>query len=495
MKLAAKISLALLLCVAVLLFQAARAHTEDATLQFANDMVEDAVGTARLLRPTVARAWRTEGKAAALYLIQYTNETLKTEAVASKMRVRWVWLSADTPDATKPRVALEKLSELSTGHEVSQSIVDDAGAARLYTYVPVNVGIDGEPPGALEVSESLTPITRFREASERRTRRAALTLGGVATVVIALVGFLVVGRPVRELTNTAGEIGDGNLGARAAVRGRDELGTLAKSINSMAARLEAGREEAEKQTEARIAVLKQLRHADRLKSVGTFASGIAHELGTPLAVVSGRARLIAEGTVSGEEVVKYAESIAAQSDKMATIIRGLLDFARQRNVTMTTRNLGEFVRETMNLLTPMARSKNVTFELVQEANDLELNVDGVQLQQVLTNLVVNAIDAMSEGGQITIRTGLRMAAPPPEHGGTPGDFVYLDVIDEGDGIKPDDLVQLFEPFFTTKPVGRGTGLGLAVSHGIIAEHSGWIEAASEVGHGSRFSVYLPQFRE
>jgi signal transduction histidine kinase len=225
--------------------------------------------------------------------------------------------------------------------------------------------------------------------------------------------------------------------------------------------------------------------------VGTFAAGIAHELGTQLAVIAGRAALIADGTVSGDAVPKCAESIVNQSAKVTKIIRGLLDFARRRSATMAPKNLAELVGETLALLEPMARKSNVDFDFRRTGEAISLNVDSVQLQQVITNLVVNAIDAMPSGGKVVVEVGMRMATPPMEHGGHPDLYAVLDVSDEGAGIRSEHMDQIFEPFFTTKPVGQGTGLGLPVSYGIVAEHGGWIDVSSEVGTGSRFSIYLP----
>src|SRR5262249_4364200 len=234
-----------------------------------------------------------------------------------------------------------------------------------------------------------------------------------------------------------------------------------------------------------------LRHADRLNTVGKLASGIAHELGTPLNVVSGRARMIASGDLDGREVKESAETIVAQADRMVRIIRQLLDFARRRTAQKAPESLPELARRTVALLGPIADERGVTLEVAEGGGPLRAEVDAVQLEQALTNLVVNGIQAMPKGGTVTVSVSRERARPPADHGGTEQDWVKIEVADQGVGMAPETRAHVFEPFFTTKPVGEGTGLGLAVTYGIVQEHGGWIDVASELGAGSRFRVYLP----
>jgi signal transduction histidine kinase len=119
-------------------------------------------------------------------------------------------------------------------------------------------------------------------------------------------------------------------------------------------------------------------------------------------------------------------------------------------------------------------------------------LDQSQMQQVFANVLMNGIQAMPDGGRLRIAVGVRRACPPAETGGAEGDYLCVTVEDEGRGIAREDLARVFEPFFTTKGIGEGTGLGLAVAHGIVAEHGGWIEVESELGKGSRFSIFLPR---
>jgi two-component system NtrC family sensor kinase len=147
------------------------------------------------------------------------------------------------------------------------------------------------------------------------------------------------------------------------------------------------------------------------------------------------------------------------------------------------------VDRTMELLQPMARKRGVTL-VCGERGPAPVEVDATQLQQVLANLVVNGIDAMPDGGELHVSVGRRALSPPD--GGPARPMTCVDVRDRGEGIPPEHLPRVFEPFFSTKGVGEGTGLGLSVSWGIVAEHGGWIGVQSRVGEGSCFTVALPE---
>jgi signal transduction histidine kinase len=254
-------------------------------------------------------------------------------------------------------------------------------------------------------------------------------------------------------------------------------------------------------TTARIAAIEQLRHADRLSTVGKLASGIAHELGTPLNVVSGRAQLIAESVQAGAsdrigeaavlDVTDNVRIIVEQTRRMSAIIRQLLDFARRRGVQKASYDLRQLVAQTVSMLQPLAEKRGVALAIEPTATPASAQVDASQIQQVLTNIVVNAIQSMPKGGTVTI--SLRpSSAQPPGTEITEGTRFEIAVRDQGDGIAPEVLLHVFEPFFTTKAVGEATGLGLSVAYGIVQEHGGFITVESEPGRGSRFAIHLPR---
>jgi signal transduction histidine kinase len=259
----------------------------------------------------------------------------------------------------------------------------------------------------------------------------------------------------------------------------------------MCDQLRQAQEKIADEARARVAALEQLRHADRLRTVGRLAAGIAHELGTPLNVVSGRAGLIASGRLSAEDVHKSALTIKTEADRIAGIIRQLLDFARRNTPQRKLVDVNELVHQTLELLKPIAEKRACAVTVIPLAPSSMLHVDPGQLQQVLTNLIVNASESMPRGGPIDVTITRQELQPARGTDRTAGEYVRIDVRDRGEGMAPDILDQIFEPFFTTKPVGEGTGLGLSIAYGIVQEHGGWIDVASSPGHGSCFSVYLP----
>jgi signal transduction histidine kinase len=251
----------------------------------------------------------------------------------------------------------------------------------------------------------------------------------------------------------------------------------------------AARTRAEEEAAKRLTALEQLRHADRLRTVGTLASGIAHELGTPLNVISMRANMIATGEVPNTDAPDNAKIIVSQTDRVTKIVRQLLDFARRRSPKRTEADLSELAERTSQLLGGLARKSRVEVK-VTPSKKVSLKIDAAQIEQALTNLVMNGIHSMPNGGALTIHVSEGDAAPDraPE---LVQHCAIIEIADTGTGIPPENLERIFEPFFTTKAVGEGTGLGLSVTHGIVEDHGGWMKAESSIGEGTRFRLYLP----
>ena len=234
----------------------------------------------------------------------------------------------------------------------------------------------------------------------------------------------------------------------------------------------------------------QVRQADKLAAVGQLTAGLAHEIGTPLNVISGRAEHMLRKMAPDDAQRAHLESILGQIERITKIVDQLLNFTRSRLPVLRPVPLAPLIREVLSLVEHQFQGGRISVQ-VDCANDLPAIVaDPDQLQQVLLNLVVNAIQAMPEGGRLTIRAGRTVARRERED--RLGDhYLKIEVADTGVGIPEEHLPRVFDPFFTTKDVGKGTGLGLAVSNSIAHKHGGFLLVKSRVGEGATFSAYLP----
>jgi two-component system NtrC family sensor kinase len=223
----------------------------------------------------------------------------------------------------------------------------------------------------------------------------------------------------------------------------------------------------------------QLRHADRLATIGQLSAGVAHELNEPISSIMGFAQLIQKNPEMQEQIKKDIEKIIKASLHAREVVKKLMLFARQMPPQKTRVNLNQIIKEGLYFLESRCVKEGIKV-IRQLADDLpDVTADPAQMTQVLVNIIVNAIQAMIDGGQLTIKT---VAS---------GKFVLLIVEDTGLGMEEKELKQIFLPFFTTKDVGKGTGLGLPVVHGIVTSHGGSIHVDSKVDEGTRFTIQLP----
>ncbi|MCC6222615.1 MAG: PAS domain S-box protein [Thermoleophilia bacterium] len=237
----------------------------------------------------------------------------------------------------------------------------------------------------------------------------------------------------------------------------------------------------------------QLRQAQRMETVGRLAGGVAHDFNNILAVVLMRAELLLSEAADPEEVRAGLEEILGAAERAAGLTRQLLAFSRRQVLQRRDLDLNEVVSKLARML-ERTIGEAVRLELRLAPGPLSMRADASMLDQVLLNLVVNARDAMPGGGGLVIATGARVvdeAAAAPHPNAAPGEYVWLSVSDTGHGIPAEILPHVFDPFFTTKGAGAGTGLGLATVFGIVEQHRGWVEVASEPGQGTRFEVLLP----
>jgi signal transduction histidine kinase len=317
-----------------------------------------------------------------------------------------------------------------------------------------------------------------------------LVVVGVALVVWFALRQTVV-RPLRRLVEGIDAVGKGDLSRVILAERDDEIGTIAGRFNAMTGSLREAREEGERAASARLTLEERLRHAEKLATIGQMAAEIAHEVGTPLNVIGGRARAIGKKAGDAAEVGKNARLIADEVTRIAKIIRQVLDFSRPRGPTLTRVRLRSVVDEALAFVAETARRLGITVDLGAGPPPPEVPGDPDQIQQVCLNLITNAIHAMPNGGTLRITTETVVRRKGGLDLAPPAEYVVLAIADSGKGIPAADRDKIFEPFFTTKDAGQGTGLGLAVSHGIVKDHDGWIEVDSPSDGGAVFRVFLP----
>jgi signal transduction histidine kinase len=339
--------------------------------------------------------------------------------------------------------------------------------------------------GAIEIVKPLALIED--DIARARVNRLSTTLLLLATIFLVVYVVLrrSLSRPITALLKGARAVGGGDLSHRVAIgKNPDELAQLAREFNRMADNLAEQKRRAELESENRLNLEKELRHSERLASVGRLAAGIAHELGAPLNVIDARAeQLIEKADATREKQIKNLTIIRTQSARITRIVRQLLNLARPYNLRFDKIDLGELIKSALD---EFEAADNLQMELTAKES-LVISGDADYLQQVFVNICRNAAQAMSGGGTLKIEI--------VETRRDDKVFFAIKISDTGQGIAPENLEKIFDPFYTTKDIGEGTGLGLAVSRRIIEEHGGAIEAANNPNGGANFTIYLPTTKE
>src|SRR5262245_18117147 len=378
---------------------------------------------------------------------------------------------------------------IATGEPVE--IVRRRGGSEVYSFI-MPIRISAARRGAFEISQP----AEFIKADYARARRdiALITLAlfaAIITVVLLMMRYNLL-RPIKELLGGAKAVGQGDLAYRVvAPSGGNEIAQLASEFNRMAESLADHLRAAERQAEERLALERELRHSERLASVGRLAAGVAHEMGAPLNVIKGRVEMLRERPDSPvENRARNLDIIGAQADAITDIIRQLLTLARPFNLRPEAVEPARLIATVAELIEAEAARSGVKVEINQNNHHLPNFPDFVDgdwglLRQVLMNICINALHAMARGGSLQIEVA------PEEQYRSGRTFVGLRVSDTGSGIAPESLAHIFDPFFTTKEVGKGTGLGLSVARRIVEEHGGWIEAANREEGGAAFTIWLP----
>ncbi|MGB2604965.1 MAG: ATP-binding protein, partial [Candidatus Sulfotelmatobacter sp.] len=353
--------------------------------------------------------------------------------------------------------------------------------------------------GVLDTNLSLAQADAQLKVSS--TRMLSYTAG--AMLIVAVMSWLFVwrevGKPIKALKNGTEHLSQGRLGYQIEVRSHDEVGDLAHSFNGMSLQLRAANEQivtwaktledrvVEKTKELQRAHEHML-HVEKMASMGKMAAVVAHEVNNPLSGILTYAKLLRKWVGTGqaehekrEEALQCLDLIAAESRRCGELVKNLLTLSRTAPMNLQSTNLQEVIDRCLLLVRHQLEHVGIELQL-KLAEDLpRVSCDPSQIEQVLLALIMNAIDAMPRGGNLWLETRL-------SHDGR---GIEIRVRDDGAGIAPDVLPQIFEPFMTTKENGRGVGLGLAISRGIVERHNGRVEVESELGRGTAFTITLP----
>jgi two-component system NtrC family sensor kinase len=428
-----------------------------ATLQITRrNAAVERVRAERLLERALAAQWSSA--------TQQTDESLRKQCSSLRDQVGLIGLSLVRADGTRFTCGLQ-VEGLTTSLQL-------AGRARIQVHL-------SDP--AEHMTHAIANLQLFYLACTGLT---------VALLFYLLLTYLIV-RPLERLHWSAEQLSIGAEHVSVEERGSAEAVSLARTFNRMATLLRAERKqltdrlvELERTTHQLQSAQRQLIHGEKLASVGRLAAGVAHEIGNPLAAILGLLELLRGGDLGAEQSSEFLARIAGETERINGIIRDLLDFARKEadaDELMETSDLAAVIRDAVGLVRPQKLSKDVAIDLFVDPAARRVYGSARRLTQVALNLLLNALDALAGSGRVEIRVETNA-----------DDTLSLRVSDDGPGIAPEIAASLFEPFTTTKPAGKGTGLGLAVTHAIVDALQGSIEARNRTEGGACFEVRLRQ---
>jgi two-component system NtrC family sensor kinase len=343
----------------------------------------------------------------------------------------------------------------------------------ITAYEPIR-NIEGKVIGILYVGILEQKYTDIRD------RSVVAFLGiSLAGVIVSSILSLMISRsisvPVTRLVTASRELANGNLDVKVKKSSNDELGELTDAFTMMAVALK------ERDEKLKDLTRRKVMESERLVLVGQLAANVAHELNNPLQGIVTFSHLLLEKSCTEDPARNNLQKIVTQANRCRDIIRGLLDFSRQRKPDISLSDVNSLIQECISLVDKQALFLNIEIKLDLDPNLPRVIIDPSQIERVFINMVVNAADAMEGVGKLTIVT----RHYPVEQ------FVEVEITDTGHGISEENIEKIFDPFFTTKETGHGIGLGLAISYGIIKEHKGTILVESEPDIGTTFTVRLP----
>jgi two-component system NtrC family sensor kinase len=401
---------------------------------------------------------------------------------------------------------------------------------RLILYAPL--WVQGRTAGGIQMDLAIGDVMTQLLKSQRII---LLSIILDAVILVAFGSFLlsrVLVKPLRGLVQLTQKISEGDFNEKIEGSSTNEIGQLIASFNRMIERLKANREELVDYVRSLEAANKQLKQAqeelirtEKLASIGRFAAGVAHEVGNPLGAILGYTSMLEKGQIEPGESKDYLQRIEKEIQRINRIVRELLDFSRPSRGEIREVEVNKVLENTLSLLSYQKSFRNIETQLTLQPDLPRVLADESQLSQVFVNMMLNAMDAMPDGGILRIQTEThvvedtfadqfqRYFAPRRRDDPVESDYfrvrkpdplsailakfskgdrlVKIRISDTGTGIKKEDLERIFDPFFTTKPPDKGTGLGLSICLRIVESVGGVIRVESEVGQGSTFEIYLP----
>lgn len=317
-----------------------------------------------------------------------------------------------------------------------------------------------------------------------------LVLIGGTVVLVLFITRRWITLPISQLMDGIKQMAKGQLNTRIDLNRKDEISELARAFNQMGFDLKEAQEKIIQEAQTKLELERNLRQSEKLATIGQLASELAHEIGTPLNIISGRVELTQRRLEDKETTQKNLDIIAKQTEKITKIIQQLLGFVRKKRPEQTPLNTVAVLESTLDFLDQKIEKQKVQVLKNFMGNLPAVKGDADQLQQVFLNLILNALQAMPEGGSLHLSVASKRISRESLED-RQRQYIEMHVEDTGVGMEKEVMENIFNPFFTTKTNEKGTGLGLTVSQGIIQDHDGWIEVESEVGKGSLFKIYLP----
>jgi signal transduction histidine kinase len=345
----------------------------------------------------------------------------------------------------------------------------------------------GKNTGGVSILQNISFMEKeIQKAKQSIFVTIFVLIGGIVALVLLGTRQWVT-KPISKLMEGVENLAKGNLDHRIDLKARDELSELARAFNHMAVDLKEAQERILREAQTKLELERNLRQSEKLATIGQLASGLAHEIGTPLNIISGRAELI-ERRLEDREIQKNLDIIIQQAERITKIIQQLLGFVRKKKPERKPLKINTLLETTLDLLDHQIQKQRIKVEKAVSENLPLVIGDPDQLQQAFLNLMLNAIQAMPKGGTLRLSA---LSKKISKEGLEEAQRQYMEVCvaDTGVGIEREAIQNIFNPFFTTKDTG--TGLGLMVTQGIIQDHEGWIDVESEVRKGSVFKVYLP----